>query len=528
MKKKSFILALALGMLIGLLGSCGGQESTSAEATTTKRSELNVAVELFPATLEPSNRYDAWYIIRCAVGETLVKYANDGSLEPWLAESWEVAEDTLTWTFALKDGIKFSNGVDMTATKVVESIERLFTLEDPANGGDGNPQRHFTYSSITADDDANEIIIVTENPAPDLPGCLAYPWTLILDVEATDKRNVPIEGPICTGPYKFDSFTQDSIVTMVRNDNYWKGDVPFDTVNMLSVAEASTRTLALQDGSVDMALNISAADRKILEEAGGFDIGEIAGTRIGYAHLNVGGVLSNDALRQAVFMAIDGQTIADAVTNGAYTYGFTTIPPDLGFGYDELDFEFTYDPSEAIKILDEAGIVDTDGDGYRELDGEMINIDYKVSTNRQLDKIGQAQAIQLEEIGIKATVEISTSIGQILTSKMFDIACSNEIVTPTGDPAKFFEHWYSSSDANYSNYVNSEYDEIYDSLRTEFDTEVRREYLIQLQQILLDDAAVLMYGYFNYNICSVDTLTGINLSPNDFYWIVDEIRFIEE
>jgi peptide/nickel transport system substrate-binding protein len=527
------VICLTLSLLAGCVGNASGatgDEVSTASAVADDsvpagKTQLNVAVELFSFVLEPSVDWESWYVMRYGAGETLVRYGKGGVFEPWLAESWEVASDDLTWTFKLRKGVKFSNGEDMTATKVVQSIARLFELEDPANGGKGNPQGHFTYTSITADDAANTVTIVTTSPVPDMPGCMAYPWTLIIDVDGSADRDIATEGPICTGPYAFASFTQDSDVQMVKNKYYWDGEAPFETVNIMKVVEPSTRTMALQDGSVDMALNIFAADREILTQAGGFTINKVAGSRTGYAHINMESELGNDVLRRAVMMAIDGQTIADVITNGAYTYGYAVVPSSLNFGYDKLTYQFNYAPTEAARILDEAGIVDSDGDGYRELNGAMIDLNYPVTSNRQMHTIAQAQATQLESIGIKCTVQVTENQSEILNNHMFDLCNSNEVTTPTGDPAKFLRHWYSTSDDNYSNYNNPKYDAIFDSLSAEFDPEARKEYMTQLQQILLDDAAVLVYGYFNYNICTVDTLTGVNVNANDFYWVVKDIKF---
>lgn len=293
----------------------------------------------------------------------------------------------------------------------------------------------------------------------------------------------------------------------------------------MCVKEASTRTMSLEDKSADMALNLPAADRDKLKDQGGFAVEEVAGTRTGFAHVNMQGVLGNDALRQAVMMAIDGKTIADSTTSGAYTYGYSVIPSSLDFGYDKLNYKYGYDAAAAKKILDEAGIVDSDGDGYRELDGKMIDLDYKATTNRQMGKIAEAQATQLEAIGIKCTVTNTETQAEILNNHLFDLASSNEVTTPTGDPAKFLRHWVSGSDDNYAGYSNTEYDALYKELESEFDAGKRKELMTKLQQILLDDAEVLVYGYFNYNICTADNVTGVNANPNDFYWVTKDIKF---
>lgn len=525
-KRKGFVLFVTICLALSMLAGCGSNPGTAGPASSSSgKTQLNVATELMSATLEPSLNWDGWFVMRWGAGETLIRYDENGNFAPWLAESWEVAADNLTWTFKIRDGVKFSNGKDMKASDVVKSIERLFKLEDPSNGGAGNPQGHFTYSSIAADDAAGTVTIVTKKPVPDMPGCLAYPWTMVIDVEGSAQRKVQLEGPICTGPYAFVSFTQDNDVQMVRNEYYWDGEVPFKTVNIMQAKEPSTRTMALQDGSVDLALNIPASDRDLLLKAGGFTVNEVAGSRIGYAHINMEGIMGNDALRQAVMIAIDGKTIADVTTSGSYTYGYAAVPSSLDFGYDGLKYQFSYDPEKAKKVLDQGGIVDSDGDGYRDLKGQAINLDYKVTANRQMDKIAQAQAAQLNVIGIKCTVQLTETQADVLNHHTFDLCTSNEVTTQTGDPAKYLKHWYSKSDDNYANYKNSQYDALYEALESEFDPEARKNYMVQMQQILLDDAAVLVYGYFNYNMCTADTLTGINVSPNDFYWVTKDIKF---
>jgi peptide/nickel transport system substrate-binding protein len=284
--------------------------------------------------------------------------------------------------------------------------------------------------------------------------------------------------------------------------------------------------MALQDKSADMAINISVSDREILQSSGNYDIQSISGARLGYAHINMNGVLGNDTIRQAVMMSIDGQTIADVTTNKSYAYGYSVIPSSLDYGYNELNYEFSYNPDKAKEILDNAEIIDTDGDGYRELDGKNIELNYYIGANRQMDLIGQAQASQLESIGIKCNLQIvdNYSYSDIMMNKSFDLVSSNEVTSPTGDPANFLSHWYSESNSNYSSYKNEEYDKIYEELQVEFDTDKRRDDIIKLQQILLDDSAVLTYGYYNFNICSNDTITGVHCPTSDFYWITTDIK----
>jgi peptide/nickel transport system substrate-binding protein len=144
-----------------------------------------------------------------------------------------------------------------------------------------------------------------------------------------------------------------------------------------------------------------------------------------------------------------------------------------------------------------------------------------------MNVIGEAQAAQLAEIGIQANVFITESQSDVLKNGTFDLCASNELTTPTGDPAKYMAYWYSKSDTNYSSYSSAEYDAIYEKLIVEFDTEVRKGYITQLQQILLDDAMPVVYGYYNYNLCSTDAITGAYCPTSDFYWVTKDIKAAE-
>ena len=542
--KKLLALLLAMCMFVSLLAGCGDDSSSSADnsagnsttntadsgentsgsSTAASKTTLNVISDMLSSTLEPATNWNSWFVVRVGLGETLIRFGEDGSFEPWLAESWSVAEDNLTWTIKLKDNVVFSNGTPMTASKVVASIERLYEKEDPANGGTGNPQNYMTYSSITADDQAGTVTIVTENPTPDMPGCLAYPWMLIMDVEGSEGRDIDNLGPVCTGPYIVESYTQDSDIQLVKNENYWDGEVPFERINWMIVSESATRLMALQDGSADLVIRLAASDRDILEAEGGYNIGIVAGSRLGYAHINFNGILGNDTIRKAILMAIDDETICDVTTKQTYSPGFAPVAPNLGYGYEKLSDPYAYDPDGAMAMLDEAGIVDTNGDGYRELDGQTVEFEYKMTANRSMDLIIQAQATQIEAIGIKCNIVQVDSNNDILNNRTFDICSSNEVTCPTGDPAKFLTHWYSKSNDNYSSYSNAEYDRIFELLSVEFDEDARRDYITQLQQILIDDAAMLPYGYYNSDVCSSNTITGVICSSSDYYWITKDIK----
>jgi peptide/nickel transport system substrate-binding protein len=165
--------------------------------------------------------------------------------------------------------------------------------------------------------------------------------------------------------------------TMVKNPNYREA-VPYDKVEITFMGDASAKASALQAGQVDLVENITnVADLKKLQDDANYTVDIASGVRCGFSWMNQNGVLGNETLRQAILMAIDYKTICASNTiGGLYTAGFSVLPSTLAYGYENLENPYAYDPDAAAAMLDEAGIVDSDGDGIRELDGQPVMLRY--------------------------------------------------------------------------------------------------------------------------------------------------------
>ena len=123
---KKLVTGLLVGTLtVGLLSGCGNSKSKETKDTATKTTadSMTIAVTSFADTLEPTEQYFSWVVTRYGVGETLVKFDGNGELTECLADSWEKSEDGLSWTFAIRENVKFSNGDDMTPEMVKASLE---------------------------------------------------------------------------------------------------------------------------------------------------------------------------------------------------------------------------------------------------------------------------------------------------------------------------------------------------------------------------------------------------------------------
>lgn len=466
----------------------------------------------------------AWNVSRYGVGECLFKFDNSMNVVNTLCDTYTVNDEHTEWVFHIRDGVKFSDGCDLTASAVKASFDRLF---ESGPSGSSAPQNYLEYEAeITADDASGNVTVKTTRPYVDLTKNLAYPVMVILDVEHTTDYD---HAAIGTGPYVATNFREEVGYTMVANEYYWDGDVPYASIELLYMGDASAKAMALQSGQLDLAENVTnISDLRNLQADPNFTVTVASGVRTGLAHLNMaeGRLLSNKTLRQAVMMALDDETMCSVTVGGLYTSGFSVLPSNLDYGYDKLTDPYAFDPDAAVKLLDEAGIVDTNGDGTRELDGKEIVLHYVTYPNRCLGDFAEAIQQQLSSIGIGVDLEIGDSARQwdSYQSGDFDINGSNWTTVGTGDPTEYLAAWCSNSGSDYCGYKNEEYDKLFNELAVTFDNDARRDIIQKMQQILVDDAAAIVHGYYNSSMISRnETIGGAAIHTADYYWITTEI-----
>ena len=534
--RKIMCALLAGSLAAGLLAGCGNSAGEKADTEDTAASgensaldktggdggEITIGVTSFADTLEPTEQYFSWVVSRYGVGETLVRFDENGEIVPCLAESWEISEDQLTWTFKIREGVKFSNGDDMTPELVKASLERTFELSDRAVS-------FFEPASMEVD--GQNLLIKTKEPVAILPGSLADPLFLIVDTQA-DTDAFAMEGPICTGPYAVESFSPTDSCVVVRNEYYWDGEVPLDKVTLKCIDDQTTRSMALQIDEVQIAYNLKTENLADFEDSGEYNIQQLESLRSTYAFMNQNGVLGDKALRQAVIRGLDKETYCDTLLEGGATAGKAPVPPTLDFGFDELKDENAYDPDGAKVLLEEAGYKDTDGDGFVETpSGEKLELNFVIYTSREeLNVYAQAAQASLKDIGINVklnTVSYETLL-DMRDSGEFDMLIWNVLVANTGDPEKYLrENWYSTSSSNQMGYDNPQVDELLDQLVTEFNEDTRKNLIMQIQQLIMDDAATVFFGYETTYLFSSKSVTWVKMYPMDYYWLTKDISLAE-
>ncbi len=518
--KKLLAAVAATGILFT---GCGGDDAGGGSKGGDPN-VLKVGVTNFADTLEPTQNYFGWVVMRYGLGECLTKFDEKMNIQPWLAESWNVSEDHLTWTFKIRDNVKFSNGDALTADAVKQSIERAFAKNTRA-------ATFFEYDSITAD--GQNLIIQTKKPLPGMPGYLADPLFIIVDVAAENGRDFSKEGPICTGPYTVESFVKERAV-MKRNENYWAGEVPYPTVEIPSIDDPNTRAMALQAGDVDVAVNIAAGDIALFKNNDKFHVDEISSLRVVLARLNQNPdhILSDAKVRAALIAGCDRETYNDVLLKGTFISGKAPVPPSLDYGFSQLTDPNAYNPERAKQLLSEAGWTDSDGDGILDKDGRNLTLDFVVYNSRaELPLYAEAVQADLKKLGfdIKINTVDYNLIDNMGIKGEYDLLISNITTANTGDPEIFLSwYWKTNVDGNNpqngSGYSNPEYDAKLEQLSMEFDKDARRNLIIELQQILLNDGAALFFGYPQTNIINAKYVDGVKMYPSDYYWITNLIK----
>lgn len=520
LKLKKIWKAISVGLVTltaaAVISGCGGGSTAADEGV------LKVGVTNFADTLEPTQNYFGWVVMRYGLGECLTKFDEKMNVQPWLAESWSISDDKLTWTFKIREGVKFSNGDELTADAVKKSIERAFERNTRA-------ATFFQYTEMIAD--GNNLIIKTEKPMPNMPGFLADPLFIIVDTAAESGRDFAKEGPICTGPYMVESFVKEKAV-MKKNPYYWDGEVPFETVEIPSIDDPNTRAMALQSGDVDMAVNIAAGDIDTFRNNGDFTVDEISSLRSVLARINQKGILGDDKVRAALISGCDRETYNNVLLKGTFIPGKAPVPPSMDYGFDQLTDPNAYNPERAAQLLDEAGWKDTDGDGIRDKNGQPLRLDFVVYNSRaELPLYAEAVQADLKKLGFDIVIKNVdyNLIDQMGIKGEYDLLVSNITTANTGDP-EIYLSWYWKTNVNGSNpqngsgYSNPALDAKFDQLSVTFDKATRRQLMIDIQQIIMNDGAALFLGYPQTNIIFNKALDGVKMYPSDYYWITNLIK----
>lgn len=516
---KASVTVIMAGLLVLSVAGCGGSDKKvdSGKAAGSKDT-LKVAAASFADSLEPAADCCSRQVIRYGVGETLVKFDKKMNVTPWLAESWKIGDDRLTWTFRINDKAVFSNGNKVTGDAAAKSLLRTF---------EKSPRAKSMFRIVSVKGEGQNVLVRTGRPVPTLPQLLSDPLFLIVDVSVTD-RDYEKMGPIGTGPYVVKSFTKEKCV-LERNEKYWNGRAFYRYLDISAMNDPGVRAMALKKGEIDVAADIGSGDLVLFRDTKKFRISEISSVRSVLARPTVkeGRPLSDKRVREALASALDRQAWCKVLLKDTFTSGGPMLPPSVNYGFNELikSDKNQYNVGRARKLLAEAGWKDTNGDGFVDKNGKNLELDYYFYSNRaELPLFAEATRSDARRVGIKINLK---NVDYTETDKSGregsgDLCISNTL-TIQGDP-EVFMNMYIKTNENNSNpqngggFSNARYDGLSDKLAEEFDPAKRRELIIEMEKIALEELPVIVYGYPRTNIVSKAEIANADIHPCDYYW----------
>ncbi len=379
MNRKTLILLLsALLVLVVALAGCAAPapagdtgDAAAPAADTGDTSSLVVAITEDTVSYDPQRAFETLpTIVHKATYDTLVTFPADnvGSIEPELAESWEISDDGTVYTFTLADGPTFSNGDPVLASDVVFSFNRLKNLA-------GNPSfLAETIASVEAPDDKTVVLTLTQ-PDPSILAKLVFDSFGVVSQKMVEEQGGTSAEDAATadtaeewlnqnsagsGPYILESWEPTVETVLVRNENYW-GEAPaIDRIIFRNAAEAATQKIQLEAGDIDIAMDLTADQLPSLEGAENVTVYQDLSDTLIFLKANndpeIGGPMADPLVQKAIRYAIDYDGVR-ALGGGESVIPASIIPAGFLGAY-PADSGIQRDVEQAKALLTEAGYPD--------------------------------------------------------------------------------------------------------------------------------------------------------------------------
>lgn len=523
-KFKATALILAAVLSTGMLSACGNSGAEKVSSASSSQSDTEKIftygttaynVENADAGLNPHKDYSGWSNIRYGVGETLFKYSDTMELEPWLATDYQKIDET-TWKINLRDDVTFSSGRKLDGQAVKECLEDLITVHDRA-------PEDLKIAEITAD--GQSITIKTKQPVPALINYLSDPYGAIIDMEFGVTEDENVAG---TGPYIAEAVS-DTEISLVKNQNYWGGDVKVDRVIIKSITDGDTMTMALQSGEIDATQGLPYASLPLFQDNADYNISSCETSRSFFAQMNYSTEALKDInVRKAIAMGIDKEGFTKVLLNGNGAPAVGPFPESFTFGDSKVTAP-EYNIEQAKKLLEQSGWSDTDGDGYVDKNGEKLTIRWLTYPSRQeLPLLAESVQASLKDLGIDVVVNSTANHKDFIKSGEWDIYASAFVTAPTGDPEYFFTtHCLSTSTKNRGNYYNEKLEGLEKQMASEFDTAKREDLAVKMTQTILDDCSFIFASHLKMSFVTKANVTGLVAHPSDYYEITANLDVTE-
>lgn len=479
MKKKLLALFLALVMVGAVLPGCGdgskdpgGQGNNGKTGEPVKGGEITVGIaQDLDDSLDPHQTVAAGTReVLFNIFEGLVKPNSDGEMIPAVAEKYTLSEDGTTYTFTLREGVKFHNGQTVTAEDVVYSINRCAAVPE----GQEKPLV-AVFSAVKSVEALDEKTVAVTIAQRDLE-FISYMTAAIIPADYENQDTAPVG----TGPFKFVSRTPQQDFVMERFEDYWGAPAWLDKVTYKICENADALVMNLNGGSIDLCAHLTSAQASQLNQ--NFQVLEGTMNLVQAIYLNnQAKPFDNQLVRQALCYAIDRQGIMDMVADGHGTaVGSSIYPAFTKYFLPELVDKYPHDVAKAKELLTQAGYPD----------GFDMTISVPNNYQPHMDT-AEVVAEQLREAGINVTiqpVEWSTWLDTIYNGRQFQATVVG-VDAANMTARAMLERFTSDYGKNFINYNNPAYDALFQQAINAQDEATQTDLYKQMETMLADTAA---------------------------------------
>lgn len=461
----------------------------------------------------------------------------DGSFTLSLAESVDVSDDGLVYTYTIRDGVKWHDGQDLTADDIAFTYNLYKdTPEYPYLNGYYTPY----FESIEAN--GNQVILTLTEAIPNIESQLVFLYILPKHIwENENKLEFENTAMIGSGPFKMAEYVQNEFVRLTANKDHFSSAPKVDEVVFQTFENQDALVQAIKTGQLDMVTEMPNTAAETLKAEDNIEVVVGAPLAPGVTDIifnqvspencptDAGGLctghpaLRDRNVRLAMAHATDKRKLIDLILLGMGNPGLTLIPDGLGVWYNSDLKDYEYDVATANQILDDAGYLDTDGDGAREMPDGSQSLNFRL--NWPSDSIVAPRTAELlsemwGEIGI--TLELQAVDPDALTAQCcpafdFDIMIWGWSSDP--DPSALLYVYTSEaipSGSSETGYSNPTYDELYAQQQTTLDFDARKDIVWEMQKIVHDDVVYIIPFYdANVQAYRTDRFTG---------WITDQAK----
>lgn len=547
MKTKSKLLIAILSLSMIFSACSGGNKNNAGKADNKAETvaneeegkkdgvlDINIASE--PDSIDPAlNTSVDGAIMISHLFESLIRWDDDGSgnavLKPGIAESWEVSDDGLTWTFKLRDA-KWSDGKPITADDFVYSWNRLV---NPKTGADyeymldmvkGYDKKKLDISAP----DPKTFVVKLSVKCPYFEEICAFPAVMPVRKDIVEANKTWTSSPdtlISNGPYKMEKWDHNQAITMVKNPEYYDQDsVKAEKLSFHLQDDQNAIYASYRSGDLDFVNSVPQEEIKKLLETKELKIKPYVGTY--FVCFNTEKPPFNDPkVRKAFSLAIDRNFIVNQVTGRGEESATAFVPAGVydakgaegddfrkvgGDYYSIKDEDYEKNVEEAKKLMEEAGF--KDGAGFPQ-------IDYLYNTDDNHKAIAEAlQNMWQEKLGVKVNLQ-NQDWNVFLKERKegnYNIA-RHGWIADYNDPMSFIDMWLTGGGNNDAQYKNPEFDKLVKAAKATSDQDERMENMHKAEDILIGQDNVVAPIYFYKNPFMIKpNIKGLYYTPLGYFF----------